>query len=226
MLRTLLIAAAVSANAAFAGLAVVFDYPDVLDRPAVEVLDSFNANQPAVPLLFLLLAAAAALLAPIALGLARRAVNPRAARLIVALGIAAAVVQVIGLLRWPLIVPFLTDPAALSTLSTVLGTILGETAGYLLTAAFTLTVVRALPGPRPTISWLGTASAALIATGILVPLHIPGADLANFAGYLLWSAWLIALAVTARATPRVGRWIEPARSAVSRSGQGTGSGCP
>jgi len=192
MLRTLLIAAAVGANAAFAGLAMVFDYPDVLDRPAADALDSFHANQPAVPLLFLLLAASAALLAPISIGLARRSTNPRP---IVVFGVAAAVVQVIGLLRWPIVVPFLTDPAVFRTLSTVLGTIIGETLGYLCTAAFTLAVVRALPGLAPAVRWLGITSAALIATGVLTPLHVPGADLANFGGYLLWSGWLVMLAI-------------------------------
>ena len=172
MLRTLLIAAAVGANAAFAGLAMVFDYPDVLDRPAADALDSFHANQPAVPLLFLLLAASAALLAPISIGLARRSTNPR-----------------------PIVVPFLTDPAVFRTLSTVLGTIIGETLGYLCTAAFTLAVVRALPGLAPAVRWLGITSAALIATGVLTPLHVPGADLANFGGYLLWSGWLVMLAI-------------------------------
>lgn len=200
MLRTLLISAAVGANAAFAGLAMLFDYPDVLDKPAAEVLDSFNANQPAVPLLFLLLAAAAALLAPIALGLARRSPDPRAGRLFVLLGIAAASVQVIGLLRWPLVMPFITDPGTFAALSTVLGTIIGETLGYLLTAAFTIAVVRALPSFGPGVSRLGITAAILIATGILTPLHIPGTDLANFAGYLLWSAWLIALACTLHRT--------------------------
>jgi hypothetical protein len=38
-------------------------------------------------------------------------------------------------------------------------------------------------------------SAALVACGVLVPLDVPGADLANFAGYVLWSLWLLALAV-------------------------------
>ena len=213
MLRTLLIAAAVGANAAFAGLAAVFDYPDVLNRPAAEVLDSFNANQPAVPLLFLLLAAAAALLAPISIGLAGRTPDSRAARLIVGFGIAAGAVQVIGLLRWPLVVPFLSDPATLRTLSTVLGTIIGETLGYLLTAAFTIAVVRGLPGLHRAVSGLGLVSAGLIAAGVLVPLEVPGADLANFAGYLLWSAWLIALAYS---IPRRIRFHDVAGSSAVR----------
>jgi hypothetical protein len=79
---------------------------------------------------------------------------------------------------------------------TVLGTIIGETLGYALTATFTVLVVAALPRtilPR----WLaivGYAAAVLIATGIFVPL-IEAGSLTNFLGYVLWCIWLLALAV-------------------------------
>ena len=39
----LMIAAAVLANVAFTGLGAVFDYPDVLNQPADDVLASFRA---------------------------------------------------------------------------------------------------------------------------------------------------------------------------------------
>jgi hypothetical protein len=194
-LPMVLLAAAIGANVAFAGLALVFDYPDVLAQPAPDVMSAFAANRPAVPLLFLLLAGAAAALAPAAVGLSR--FSPRNARAIAGLGIAAAAVQVIGLLRWPLLVPHLTDPDTFAMLSTVLGTIIGETLGYALTAMWTLVVVRALTGQvfGAWMARLGIGSALLIAAGLLTPVGVPGADLANFAGYLLWSAWLVALAV-------------------------------
>ena len=35
----------------------------------------------------------------------------------------------------------------------------------------------------------------LIAAGTVEPLGVPGAGLANFAGYVVWSGWLIAVAV-------------------------------
>ena len=43
-------------------------------------------------------------------------------------------------------------------------------------------------------SILGYAAAALIAVGVLVPLDVPGADFANFIGYILWSVWMLAFA--------------------------------
>lgn len=196
-LAALLVAGAVGANLAFLGLGAVFGYPDVLDDPPAEVLALFADHRPAVIALFTLLLASAALLAPIGVLLGRRARTPRAGRAIAVAGIAAAAVQVAGLARWPLIVPFVHDPDTFHTLNLVLGWAIGETVGYAATAAFTVLVVRELVGRafgRVT-ALLGLASAALVACGVLVPLDVPGADLANFAGYVLWSGWLLALAV-------------------------------
>ena len=44
--------------------------------------------------------------------------------------------------------------------------------------------------------WLavtGYSAAALIATGVVIPL-VEAASLTNFAGYVLWCAWLLAVA--------------------------------
>jgi hypothetical protein len=42
---------------------------------------------------------------------------------------------------------------------------------------------------------LGYLAAALIATGVLIPLGLEAASLTNFAGYVAWCLWLIAMAV-------------------------------
>jgi hypothetical protein len=76
----------------------------------------------------------------------------------------------------------------------VLGTVVGETLGYLLTATWTVLIISAL-GSRLAGHWfsmLGYGAAALIAVGVLVPLHVPGTDFANFVGYILWSIWMLA----------------------------------
>ena len=100
----LLILAAVLANVAFTALGSIFNYPDVLDEPAGAVLASFRDHQGAVSAWFAVLALSAALLAPVAIGVGR--LSPaRAMRIAVPVGIAAAVVQVVGLLRWPILVP-------------------------------------------------------------------------------------------------------------------------
>ena len=62
-----------------------------------------------------------------------------------------------------------------------------------LAAAWTVAIVRTLR----IAPWLGWPSAVMIASGVLTPLHVPGADLVNFAGYLLWSGWLVLVGVHA-----------------------------
>jgi hypothetical protein len=205
----LLIIAAVLANVAFSALGSVFNYPDVLDEPAGEVLASFRDNEGAVSTWFSVLALSAALLAPIAIGIGRLSTH-RAMRIAVPVGITAAAVQVIGLLRWPILVPgFASDAASgnagvaasardsFTTASDILGTAVGETLGYLLTATWTALVIVAL-GRRYAGRWfqvLGAVSATLVLVGVLSPLGLPVIDTANFLGYVLWSVWLIAFAV-------------------------------
>jgi hypothetical protein len=196
---SLLILAAVLANVGFTALGSIFNYPDVLDEPAGQVLAAFRDDQGAVSAWFAVLALSAALLAPIAIGVGRLSTH-RAMRVAVPVGIAAAVVQVIGLLRWPLLVPgYAADgnTGAFSTASDILGTALGETLGYLLTATWTVLVIVAL-GQRYAGRWfqvLGAGSAMLVLAGVLSPLGLPVIDTANFFGYVLWSVWLIAFAV-------------------------------
>jgi len=205
----LLILPAVMANVAFIALGSIFNYPDVLDEPAGEVLAAFRDSQTAVRGWFLVLAVSAALLAPIAIGVGRLS-TATAMRIAVPVGITAAVVQVVGLLRWPLLVPGYAADAASSnpdvardardtftTVSDVLGTAIGETLGYLLTAVWTVLVVVAL-GRRYAGRWfqvLGVVAAALVFVGVFSPLDLPVIDTANFLGYVLWSVWLIVFGV-------------------------------
>lgn len=205
----LLIAAAVLANAAFTVLGMVFDYPDVLKEPVEEILADFRASQTAVTAGFVVLALSAALMAPIAIGVGRLTAN-RTMRVAVPVGVAAAVVQVIGLSRWPLLVPgFAADASSADPqvaaaardsfvlANRVLGNLIGETFGYVLTAAWTLLVVVAL-GRSIAGRWfaaLGAAAAVLVLSGVLSPLDLPVIDTANFVGYLLWSLWLVIFAI-------------------------------
>jgi hypothetical protein len=228
---SLLILAAVLANVAFTALGSIFNYPDVLDEPAGEVLTLFRDNQGAVSGWFSVLALSAALLAPIAIGVGRLS-SARAMRVAVPIGMIAAAVQVIGLLRWPLLVPgYASDAAsadaavaaagrdAFTTAGDILGTAIGETLGYLLTATWTVLVIVAL-GRHYAGRWfqgLGAASAALVLVGVLSPLGLPVIDTANFVGYVLWSVWLIALAVTILVHER-----RPARAPSSTPAEVTG----
>ncbi|WP_432479005.1 DUF4386 family protein [Nocardioides sp. GXQ0305] len=193
------------AIAGFTVLGSVFEYPQVLEDPTADILALYREHQSTVMAWFGVLVVSAALLAPAGYWLGRL-VGGRLGHWITGVGVAAAAVQVIGLQRWITLVPGVSedalDPATRAAaehrfelLHVVLGKAIGETVGYALTATFTILVVTALRGtlmPR----WMGTlgyAAAGLIATGILVPLFEP-ASLSNFAGYVLWCAWLLAFA--------------------------------
>jgi hypothetical protein len=204
----LLILAAVLANTGFLILGSIFDYPQILGKPATEIFDKFIANQVAIGASFGLLALAVGLLAPIAI-LVGRLSDSRWMRYAVVVGVVAAIVQVTGLLRWPLLVPGMADRFAsggaaatqavsdLETANRILGNLIGEATGYVLTAAWTLLVVAAIGrsiGGR-WFSLLGAVAAVMIAVGVLAPLKVPGTSLVNFLGYVLWSVWLIVFAV-------------------------------
>jgi hypothetical protein len=199
--------AAALAIAGFTALGSIFDYPRILKAPTDEILAAFREQQGAITGWFLVLVISAALLAPVGVLLGRIA-GGRLGPWIAGTGIAAATVQVIGLSRWVLLIPGVSADAALPGLTadahrrfellhTWLGTVIGETIGYALTATFTVLVVIAVTGsiaPR-WLSWLGYAAAALIATGVVIPLGLGVASITNFVGYIAWCLWLIAMAV-------------------------------
>jgi len=209
-----MITAAVLANVVFILLGSRFSYPDILGEPAPDILRQFDADAFAIAALFTGLAVASALLVPIAWSSRHliAADRPRARQVMVVAGIAAGVVQVIGLLRWALLVPHLAnvvaDPAttaaartdavgSFTTFHTYLGGLVGETFGYALTATWTLAMVIGVARrPGRWFAPLGAASAVLIAAGLVEPLGIPGAGSANFIGYIAWSAWLVGFATS------------------------------
>lgn len=209
--------AAALAIAGFTVLGTVFEYPQVLEEPVADILALYRAHQTAVMTWFGVLVLSSALMAPAGIWLGRIA-GGTLGRWITGLGIAAATVQVVGLQRWVTLVPGISDDALdpakraaaedrFELLHTVLGKAIGETLGYAFTAAFTILVVVAL---RRTIlpawmAYVGVVAAGLIATGVVIPV-LEAASLSNFAGYVLWCGWLIAVAVLLlRTGPRTGR---------------------
>jgi hypothetical protein len=197
--------ASVLAIAGFTVLGSVFQYPQILEEPTSKILALFRDHQAAVVTWFLVLLAGAALMAPAGVFLGRLA-GGTLGRWIAGVGIAAALVQVIGLQRWATLVPGVSkdalDPAnraaaedRFELLHTVLGKVIGETFGYALTATFTVLVVVALSRtilPR-WMALIGLVAAVLVATGVLIPV-LEMASLSNFAGYVAWCLWLLGVA--------------------------------
>ena len=150
----LLIAVPIAFNVAFFELGRAFDYPDILRKEPDEILRRFAAGGSGLVLRWEALLLSALAMLPLAALLAVvLAAPPALTALSVVLGAAAALVQALGLVRWPFAVPELarrygaapdgpagdatraTVEVVFATLHRLLGVGIGEHLGYLLTAS-------------------------------------------------------------------------------------------
>jgi Domain of unknown function (DUF4386) len=228
----LLIAVPVVFNLFFALLQAGFDYPDILRRPPDEVLRRFAAGGQGLIALWYGFALTPALFLPAAVLLRRALGRDEAAYLPLAtpLAIAASLVQLLGLLRWPFLVPELAriylDPAtdAATRAATIavfrashqyLGVAVGEHLGYLFTAGWTAVIAAAMLGSprfRPWWGWLGLVAAVGILAGLLEPAGIAAAGTMNALSYILWSLWLVGTGIALlRVRPEAAAPDTPAR---------------
>ena len=146
-----LIASGTLALVASVGLSVQFGWPDILDAPAAEVLPAFAEIAGTVQTLFLLQMAGSLVLIPgviaLHLLLARSRGTDAALLTVTAFGVLAPVIQSLGWIRWPLVVPGLAerylDPSASAAtteataatyelINAYAGGALGENLGWLL----------------------------------------------------------------------------------------------
>jgi hypothetical protein len=207
----LLILTPVAFNVFFTWLSAIFEYPDILREDAGEVLRKFDAGGKELIAVWFAFMLTAVLFVPLAVlvhqVLARRDTPFMAVA--TAFGIVAGVVQFLGLVRWPFLVPYLADtfldPASSEpTRESVLvvfeafnryaGVAVGENLGYLFTGLWTGFVALVMLGSglpfRKWLSLLGVVSAVGILIGMLEPAGFdPAADIV-VVGYILWSIWL------------------------------------
>src|SRR3954451_13513950 len=105
----LLIVVSIAFNAAFALLAARFDYPDILRQPTAEVLSRFRAGGTPLVLMWWGFALTAVLMVPLVV-LLSRAIDDADPTLLAAattVGVLAAAVQFLRLVRWAFLVPYL-----------------------------------------------------------------------------------------------------------------------
>jgi hypothetical protein len=218
----LLIAVPIAFNLAFFELGRAFDYPNILRKEADEILRRFAAGGSGLILRWEALLLSALAMLPLAV-LVTVALGPPAPLAIasVVIGSAAALVQGLGLVRWPFAVPELArryiaadgpDAAAtrrtievvFATLHRLLGVGIGEHLGYLLTGLWTLLVAASIMSTSVLPGWLGLIGipigvALLVGTLEFVgPNEERGWPLAGTIvpiAYIAWSIWLIALGV-------------------------------
>jgi hypothetical protein len=218
----LLIGVPIAFNLAFFELGRAFDYPDILRREPDEILRRFAAGGSGLVLRWqALLVSALAMMPLVALLAVVLDAPPALTALSIVIGAAAALVQALGLVRWPFAVPELArryvaaegpDGAAerrsielvFVTLHRLLGVAIGEHLGYLLTGLWTLLVGASILSTAMLPGWLGIVGlpigvALLVGTLEFVgPNEKDGWSLAGTIvpiAYVAWSLWLVALGV-------------------------------
>jgi hypothetical protein len=209
-------------NVAFFELGRAFDYPAILRRPADEILRRFAAGGAGLLLRWHLLFLSALAMLPMAVLLAVVLdAGPVLTPLTMVVGIVAALVQAVGLARWPFAVPELArryvaaegaDAEAtrrsvevvFAVLHRYLGVGIGEHLGYLATGFWTMLVAASILAGGTLPAWLAFAGlvigvALLVGTLEFVGSNEPdGWELAGTIvpiAYIAWSVWLILLGV-------------------------------
>ena len=218
----LLIIVPIGFNLAFFELGRTFDYPNILREPPGVVLRRFDAG--GTPLLLRwqgLLTSAIAMLPLVALLAVALGAEPAITLTSVVIGSAAALVQILGLVRWPFAIPELarryvaadgpqaaatreTIEVVFATLNRLLGVGIGEHLGYLLTGLWTILVAVSIVSTTaiaPWLGWIGLPIGVALLLGSLEfvgPNEKAGWKLAGTIvpiAYVAWSIWLIALGV-------------------------------
>jgi hypothetical protein len=218
----LLIAVPIAFNLAFFELGRAFDYPNILRKEPDEILRRFAAGGSGLILRWEALLLSALAMLPLAV-LVTVALAPPAPLAVagVVMGSAAALVQGLGLVRWPFAVPELarryiaadgpdaeatrrTIEVVFATLHRLLGVGIGEHLGYLLTGLWTLLVAGSILSTSVLPGWLGLIGVPIGVALLIGTLEFVGPNEERgwaLAGtivpiaYIAWSIWLIALGV-------------------------------
>ena len=207
----LLILTPIAFNVFFTLLSVTFEYPDILREPTGYVLRNFDAGGRELVAIWYGFMMTAVLFVPLAILVHKALVREDTPYLAVAtaFGLVAGVVQFLGLVRWPFLVPYLADTyldhassaATRESVAVVFqafnhyaGVGVGENLGYLFTGLWTALVALAMFGSAlPFKRWLallGVVSAVGILVGTLEPVGFEPAANIVVVGYILWSIWL------------------------------------
>lgn len=208
-------------NLFFFLLGRAFDYPKILRNPTEDILNRFHAGGVRLKLMWYGFMLTAVLLAPLAVLLGQVLARDQLAIVPTAtvVGVLAALVQFLGLARWPFLVPALArtyhDPAAsearreatavvFESFHRYLGIGIGECLGYLLTGAWTLLVGVAMLESSTFNAWLAWPGIIIGVVLIVGSLEFVGsfeekgwkvAGAMIPIAYTAWSLWLVATGI-------------------------------
>jgi Domain of unknown function (DUF4386) len=217
----ILVVAPLGFNLFFLLLARWFEYPEILRKPTPYILARFRAGGARLILAWWGFMLSGVVLLPGVILLAQAMAVDRLAILpvTIAFGVLAALVQILGLLRWVYLVPYLArthdDPEATEVTRQAAGVVfqafhrslgvgVGEHLGYLFTGVWTVLVgVGMLQGSLfpGWVGWVGIVlgSGQIVGSAeFLGPNEERGWALAGAlipVVYLMWSAWLITTGV-------------------------------
>lgn len=213
----LLILVPVTFSICFTMLQVMFEYPDILRQSTDDVLTKFQAGGSGLIAVWYVLTLSAVLFVPLVILVHRLLAGEQASiQLSVAtvFGVIAGVVQTLGFLRWPFLVPHLAQaylaPGAseaqraaaamiFEAFHRYAGMAVGEHLGYLSTSVWTFLIALLMIRTPLFGRWLGIGGMLLavgVAIGLLEPAGWELAGAINAISYLAWALWLIVIGVT------------------------------
>ncbi len=211
----LLVIVPLAFNITFFLLQRAFEYPDILRKPTEDILRRFKDGGAPLRRLWYAFAMSAVLFTPVPV-LVQQVFGPDAPWFLVVgtvIGVLAGVVQFLGLIRWPFLVPSLadiyTDPqsspatresvaVAFQAFHRYVGVAIGEHLGYLFTSAWTILLCIAVVQTavvHPLFGWLGIIPAIGVFVGVFEETGFKAAGAINAISYILWSLWMIAFGV-------------------------------
>ncbi len=200
----------------FTLLGINFDYPNILRQPAEVVLQSYQTGGTGLILTWYGMAMTALLFIPTVILLHRSQAQAEDTLMLVAtvFGVLAGLVQLLGFIRWPFMVNYLSQTylapettdvtreainVVFQSFNVYAGVSIGENLGYLLTAVWTIltaiALLRAGRMPAP-LAWAGVVLGGGILIGILEPFGVEAAGQINSIAYLVWAVWLVLVGIT------------------------------
>jgi hypothetical protein len=206
-----LIGLPIAFNVVFFALGRAFEYPDILRKPTDYILKRFAEGGSRLIILWYAFAVTSLLAIPMALlfQFVFFDQQPQLATVSAILGVLSGLVQAMGLLRWPFLVPTLAaqynaesaTPAVREAVAVVfhafhqyIGVAIGEHLGYLFTGAWTIVIsIMMFTSPifNPLVGSFGIISAVGIMAGLFEPAGWKPAGVINAISYIVWSLWLI-----------------------------------
>jgi len=211
----MLILLPVAFNVVFLLLQRIFEYPDILRKPTNYILSRFNAGGKRLVATWYAFTFAGVLFIPVVILVHQTLASDDTPYMDLGttIGVLAGLVQFLGLIRWPFLVPYLaktyfepeSTQATRDSIAVVFqafhrfaGVAIGEHLGYLFTSIWTAFVALAItqsPLFNAWLGWIGFIPAIGIFIGVFEETGFKAAGAINAISYILWSIWLIVVGV-------------------------------